>query len=329
MADHSGFDKFDDLTFERLFASLDDVRASDDLKASTLDAIFAHADEPSVMDSEKAKERGFVLIEGIGRTDDARHDAAREDETTDPADIAATTKTRMNGKKSSFILRVAAALIVLALVGGGTAACALPATHVYATAGETTFDLGVNMFGITVSAEADSDTGKEILEDVDVRYESFEEAFDQILEAYEQRGGEDAPTVSVESSVPFGGVERLDEEAHNVMDAHERFSDGEASQSKDDEGTSDHDGAEGRRDDGETSDGGVPQDEPTKPEAPQGDAEQRTPEATGNPAEQTRPADGSADETGAGQFGQDMPDQGVGQPSGEAAETDDGSAPPR
>ena len=302
MADHNSYDELDDLEFERLFASLDDVRASESLKASTLDAIFAQADGSSDMRAEKAKERRFVLVEGTARAEGARHDAAQEDVTADPAGNAPTTGTRVTRKRSSFMLRVAAALLVLALAGGGTAACALPATHVYATAGETTFDLGVNLFGITVSAEADSDEGVEILEDVDVRYESFEEAFDRILEAYEQRGGEDAPTVRVESSVPFGGSERLEEEAQNVMDTHEWSRDEQEIRG------------------GEASDGGASQDEPTMPRAP----EQRAPEATTDPNEQTTPTDDRADGTDTGQLRQDIPNQGGGQISDGAAGMDGG-----
>ena len=361
MADNNRFEELDDLEFERLFASLDDVKASDELKASTLHAIFAQADEPSATGAEKAKGRGFVLIEGTARTEGARPEATQEDvsataqahapiaaDATDgTAGAAPTKRARAAWKKGAFMLRVAAALLVFALVAGGTVACAVPATHVYATAGETTFDLGVNLFGFTVSAEADSDAGKEILEDVDVRFERFGEAFDRILEAYEQRGGEDEPTVRVESSAPFDGGERLGEEAQNVMDTHEWIRDEqqtrneeearseqktnfeEATPSMDDKSTSGLGGTEGYQNGGEAPNGNTPKDEPVKTEAPQRITEQRTPEATPGPTEQIQPTDGRTGEAEAGQPGQDMPNQDAGQPSGGAAEMDGGGTPPR
>ena len=370
MADHNSFDELDDLEFERLFASLDDVRASDELKASTLDAIFAQADELTATGTEKAEERGFVLIEGAAQAEDVRPDAAQgdasatmqahepkgADATANHAGVVSTKKARIAWKRSSFMLRVAAALLVFALVTGGTVACAVPATHVYATAGETTFDIGVNLFGFTVSAEADSDAGKEILEDADVRFKRFGDAFDRILEAYEQHGGEDAPTVRVESSAPFAGGEQLDKEAQNVMDAHEWRQDeqetrnegeahdeqgapneegrnegetrnGEASPSMGDESASVPNGSGGSQDGRQTPNGNVPQDEPMKTDAPQETTERRAPEATSAPTGQTQPTDGRVGETGASQPGQGMPDQGAGQPSGGATVMDGGGAP--
>ena len=376
MADHNNYDELDDLEFERLFASLDDVKASDELKASTLDAIFAQANELTATGAEKAEERGFVLIEGSARTEDTRADAAQEDVSTmmqvhtpkatetaaEHTSTASTKRARAAWKRSSFMLRVAAALLVFALVTGGTVACAVPTTHVYATTGETTFDLGVNLFGFTVSAEADSDAGKEILEDADVRFKRFGDAFDRILEAYEQRGGEDEPTVRVESSAPFGGGERLDEEAQNVMDSHEwhrdgqeerdegetrdgeetrneETRDGEVSPSMGVEGTSVPNTTGGSQDGGQTSNGNAPQDESAKTDAPQRNTERRAPEATSVPTGQTQPTDGRVGETDAGQPGQGAPnqdagqpgqgapDQGAGQPSGGASEMDGGGIP--
>ena len=329
MADHKSFDEFDeldDLEFERLFASLDDVRASDALKASTLDAILAQADETSGTDAQKATERGFVLIEGAARAEEARRDATGEDVsaatpvdvslasdvTTDHAGSVPRKRARAARNRGAFMLRVAAALLVAVLIVGGTTAFALPSSHVYVTAGETTFDLGVNMFGITVSAEADSDDGKEILDDADVRNERFEEAFDRILAAYEERGGEDEPTVRVESSAPFGGGERLDEEARDVMDAHEQSrdeqktrddqdaADDKAAPSAVDQGASGVGGAEGRQDGGQAPSGNAPQAEPASPEASEGNAEPRVPESTAGPAGEARPKDGGTEMDGGG-----------------------------
>ena len=321
MADHKSFDELDDLEFERLFASLDDVKASDELKASTLDAILAQADalssESFASGVEKAEERGFVLIEGGARAADARSDAAQESASAAAAataggKAAASAKARPATKRGAFRLRVAAALLVAALAAGGTAACALPATHVYATAGETTFDLGVNLFGVTVSAEADSEAGKEILEDANVRYERFEEAFDRILEAYEQRGGEEEPTVRVESSAPFGGGERLDEEAQNVMGSHEWSRDEQkprddqdatvdkAAPSMGGAGASGTGGTEGPQDGGQAPSENAPQAEPTKSEAVGGNADSRAPEATTGPAGEARPMDAVTEMDGGG-----------------------------
>ncbi len=287
MAGHDIHDEID-AAFDQLFAALDGVKASDELKASTLEAILAAAEDEesqqpddTVMrtaatqktSEDKKGNRGLVVIEGGmgGNAEPSATGGFREvpakQTATDGSEVSSDTvmlpgstlvaprievasiedtmagpviadgefpgQLQANGadsrvsagarkKAGSWRLKVAAVLVVLALVVGGGAAYALPATHVYATAGDTTFDLGVNVFGITVSAEADSADGKEILKEVDVRNASFVNAFDRILRAYEERGGEESPSIRIESNVPFGGADRLGEQANNVMRSREQ-----------------------------------------------------------------------------------------------------------
>ena len=76
-----------------------------------------------------------------------------------------------------------AACLVLALSGG--IAYATPASHVVLTQGDITIDLGVNLFGIAVSATSDTEAGEELIESADLLHSSCEKAIDRAVGAME------------------------------------------------------------------------------------------------------------------------------------------------
>ena len=260
-----------DLELERLFKSMDEVRASDELKASTLAVIFEQLDEESVrepngnLDEQPAGEAGLEespadgnektavrptlsLVDGgaadvadgekAGESDapalvavptgtddeapagvgDATADGAEAgDATADGADADDEQKAA-RPRRRRFGLKIAAALLVVAVGVGGVLSYAIPASHVTVSAGDTTFDLGVNVYGTTVSATANSDAGKAAISSAAVRNVGFEDALGRLIDAYDQQRGGEQDEVQVSVHDPFGGGERFSNEANHVLE---------------------------------------------------------------------------------------------------------------
>lgn len=193
-----------------LFSSFDDVRASDELKAATLamifgetdnevadqadvdqaDAIEADVDEADAEDAESNNTApAFELLEG-GLADAAMH----AEDVRAQADLAQHAQGRKH-RTRGWWLRVAAAVLVVTLATGGVA-YAVPATHVVVSQDNMTVDLGINVFGQTVSVTASDDELQAIVDREGVRGENFEAAFNHVLFACEERlgTGDDANT---------------------------------------------------------------------------------------------------------------------------------------
>ena len=145
--------------FTALFSQLDAVTASDDLKAATLDAIFA---------AEGASDGAEVV----------------------PFEPTRNATRKRSGKRVRRTFKFALVAACLAAMCVGGVAYALPASHVTIGEGDTAVDIGVNVFGITVSADADTDEGKELLKDVDVRNMRYEDSIDKLVDKIEKAGQE-------------------------------------------------------------------------------------------------------------------------------------------
>ena len=253
-----------DLELERLFRSMDEVRASDELKASTLTAIFgqlddapadapvdvpaevladAPADAPADVPADApakvpavaladAEEREktqtvarptLVLVgdDGASDSDDAGVNeptasvATGEGEGEAETDVA---KKASRPRRRGFVLKVAAAVLVVAIGLGGVLSYAIPASHVTVSAGDTTFDLGVNVYGATVSATADSDAGNAAISSAEVRNVGFEDALGRLIDAYDRQRGGEQDEVQVSVHDPLGGGERFSNEANRVIE---------------------------------------------------------------------------------------------------------------
>lgn len=219
-----------DLELERLFKSMDEVRASDELKASTLAAIFEQLDEGPVdapVDAEEREVARTAVRPALALvTDDGASDAsdARAEEPTasvatgEDKDEAGAAKKAVRPRRRRFGLKVAAAVLVVAIGLGGVLSYAIPASHVTVSAGDTTFDLGVNVYGTTVSATANSDDGRAAISSAEVHNVGFQDALGRLIDAYDQQRGGEQDEVQVSVHDPFGGGERFASEADRVLE---------------------------------------------------------------------------------------------------------------
>lgn len=133
-----------------LFSAFDDVSASDKLQAAALERIAAQADE----------ERAAVTVTAGGR-------AAKQ-------------------RKWRAIRTAAVAACLAAALAGGFA-YATPATYYEVVQEDTTITLGVNCFGITVKADADTDAGKDIVKSTDLQNMPYGESITHAIESLEER----------------------------------------------------------------------------------------------------------------------------------------------
>ena len=101
------------------------------------------------------------------------------------------------------MLRVAAVALVAVLGVAGGLAYALPVSHVVLTMDDTTFDLGMNVFGMTVSASSGNAAGTSTLTKAQVRNKTLDDAIKTLMGAYEGQGG--SGNVTVDAFSRFGG----------------------------------------------------------------------------------------------------------------------------
>jgi len=123
-----------------LFASFDEVKASDQLKEATLAKIFDQA-------------------EAVGN----------------PRSVRIQPKTPFRLRKAWLV--AAAACLALALTGG--AAWAIPSAHVQVSGDKSNLDLGINIFGIAVSTASDDAELLARAQNADVQNKPVEEALDK------------------------------------------------------------------------------------------------------------------------------------------------------
>lgn len=163
-----------------LFSSFDDVSASDDLKATTLDCI-----------EETRASMAFTAVTGGAQKKPAKRSKWR-------------------------VMKVAAvaACLTLALTGG--AAYALPASHVTLSQDGSSVELGVNRFGITVSASSEDEAGREVVESVELRNVPYEEALERALDYMEERNPGLVVGFDVESG-DEGMKQELENEGHALI----------------------------------------------------------------------------------------------------------------
>lgn len=110
---------------------------------------------------------------------------------------------RNRRRRSGLRMRVAAAIVAVVLMVSGTIAYALPVSHVRINAGESFVTLGVNVFGTTVSMDAEGEDVQSALSGIEVRNKGFEAAFGEVVDALGS-GGISASTVDVQVESPLG-----------------------------------------------------------------------------------------------------------------------------
>ncbi len=227
--DRKNYEDFGDAELASLFASMDGIAASEELKASTLSAIFEQADaeEPPATPGPAAGSTDATaqLQTPAGMQDDTSVDKtskraslvdiseADRDESRQP------TKPPRSKKRAAWRLKIAATVVAVAIVVGGGVAYALPVNHVLVSVDETTFDLGVNVFGTTVSVASNSEDGEAVLKASDVHNMGFRDALERLLDAYEKNRGSAPDDFSIEVSKGLGdGGEGLAREANRVFE---------------------------------------------------------------------------------------------------------------
>lgn len=155
-----------DRELAELFGAFDDVRASDELKASTLDAIFAEMEAQEAaegtVDDDPVEAPSFGLVQGGARPHEGETDADAASKASARMEVVRGRERRPRG----LWLRVAAAALVITLTTGGVA-YAIPASHVTVTRDDVHVDLAVNVFGRTVSVTSDDDELQAALDEAD------------------------------------------------------------------------------------------------------------------------------------------------------------------
>lgn len=166
-------DGMDDMEFVKLFSSLDSVTASEDLKKSTLEAIFASADTATETTAQGAEPDAKV--------------------------VKFPRNKRHHGNHGSHTLRIAGIAACFALLSTVGTAYNMPTSFAEVDDGETNLTLGINSLGMTVSAESDSDKGKKLIEDSDVVNKNYRDSVGAVATGIATHT--DAPEASITISV--------------------------------------------------------------------------------------------------------------------------------
>ncbi len=167
-----------------LFAAFDEVRASDALVNATLARILGASEGDGEGNGEEAAD-----------PDSATVSAEASAPATAPAITAVkggkpAQATKQTGRAKWRAIRVAAIAACLAMALTGGIAYATPASYYDITQNGTTVTLGVNCFGVTVSATSDDAAGDAIVQAADLCNVPYEESLARAIEQMEERDPE-------------------------------------------------------------------------------------------------------------------------------------------
>lgn len=154
-------------------------------------------------DDRRARARAAVLV----RMRDA--EGRQAPEAPEPADRAPVAAFRRRRPVRRVLLPVAACLLATVLLAGGWAWTQPVAAIAFDV--NPSLELGVNRFDRVVGVEAYNQAGEQLAREVDVRFEPYEEALDELLgsatvEQLVQEGNEVSITVATSDD---GAAERL------------------------------------------------------------------------------------------------------------------------
>lgn len=173
----------DDVELDEFFSTLDDVHASESLRASTLEAVFAEEDSQN---NELAASSARIANGRRGRT--------RRGHRT----IAARPRR----------MRRVLATVCVALVIAGVATWFVPLTSIAVEQDDLSVVFGVNVYGMTVSTSTQGDLSERVVEQAGVTNRTYEDAISRVLDAYGKlspNGVSSAASVSVHAPMGFGG----------------------------------------------------------------------------------------------------------------------------
>lgn len=226
--DRKNYEEYGDAELASLFASMDGITASEELKAATLNAIFEQADAEDTSVTPVSADSSADAAAQLQPTADMQN-AMPMDKMSQHAPLAVISdadrdepkqpeKALRSKKLGAWRLKIAAAIVAVAIVVGGGVAYALPVNHVLVSVDETTFDLGVNMFGTTVSVASDSEDGEAVLKASNVRNVGFRDSLERLLDAYEKNRGNAPDKFAIEINEGLDGRgDALAQEANRVF----------------------------------------------------------------------------------------------------------------
>lgn len=224
--------------FEKIFAPLSTVRASDDLKERTLAAVFADLDAADMESSREGTDGAFgasprkvhpqSASTGENATDREAHgsaEASHDDgqalsvrsarERLSDAETTRTTKIQQR-EQSLWRFRYVAILLIAVLAMGGVAHL-VPFTRVTVTEGGMSVKLDINVFGRTVEASSDSDEGERLLASHDVGGMQYEDAMACVVKEISALGMDDGSVrIRVTGGTP-GQRDDIDDAADRVI----------------------------------------------------------------------------------------------------------------
>lgn len=187
------FDKTEDAELTELFSAFDEVTTPDALKESTFEAIVSQ-NAPAAAGAATPEHQ---------------------------ADASSTPKrqasARLRSKWRAFRIAAVAACLAFALTGG--AAYAIPSSHVSIGQDGSSVELGVNVFGITVTADSNDEEGREIIEATDLLHKPFEESLALTYESIEQRHPDEEIRIGIDPGIG-DQHQRLEEKSTTFVNTH-------------------------------------------------------------------------------------------------------------
>lgn len=171
-------DDMSDMDFAQLFSSLDSIKASDSLKSATLDAIFSAADNNPLPETDNDK------------TDDKPEHKGQ---------VIKFSHKGAHSKRNPHRLRIAGIAACFALLGTIGTAYNMPTSYACVNYDDTTLTLGINPMGVTVSADADSDRGKKLIEENDLTGTNYRDSVGTAATSIAEQS--ESPESSIELSV--------------------------------------------------------------------------------------------------------------------------------
>ena len=207
-------DALDDDALVSLFSAFDDIRAPSDLEDATIARILAMASEPDA-DS--------VADENSGTTVGDEADSGGK---APVIKVVSAGPSRQESHKKRWkrgrIIRVAAIAACLAFALTGGLAYATPTAHVQVNEGGALIDIGVNCFGIAISAESDDADIQQQVNDAALCNKPYREALDGALSLLEDGDASSTPHVTVDTKDPSQKSKLEEETASAVKAAEER-----------------------------------------------------------------------------------------------------------
>ena len=190
-------------------------------RADLLEAVLQAAGAPVQEEPQpSARPRHLRVVEGglsvAAAAPEAQPVAAAEASPDMDAEVSEALQRHRTAHTQLRITRVAAALAIVLLVAGGGLAYTLPTAFVRVVGGNSTVRLGVNLFGVTVSATAEDAASQAILDEAQVNNLGYGDAL-RALATSLSGAGANGLNVEVDSSVTSLQRTALEDDAAKVM----------------------------------------------------------------------------------------------------------------